>query len=138
MRTQQRSWAAYALASLALVLAAWLVSDILARTQPGEYLGNKINPAITGQSINASGGADTNFILPADCIAFSVNERTAAIATRIAYASGGIAAGNYLTLPAGERYVETNIDPDGSATTTIYLRSDAAASTVEIITWDGQ
>lgn len=71
------------------------------------------------------------FTFPAQTKAFIVHPRTAA-KVKLAYAAGAIAAGDYLTLPAGCNFGRDGI---GSAATTIYLESPTAALLVELESW---
>lgn len=77
--------------------------------------------------------ADTEYpySFPAQTKAFIVRARTAA-KLKVAYATGAVALGEYLTVPPGCNYGRENI---GSASTTIYLESPSAGAVVEFESW---
>lgn len=115
--------------------APWLLVFALALTTA--WLTLAPNPAgkdaaVSTTAINASTGADATIVLPSYCVAVTIQSRSGT-AFRLAYDSGGITAGNYITVSGASTYEDEGYRLAGQ---TIYVRGNTgAADTLEVMTW---
>ena len=114
------------IAVLALVAGFLLALFTMAPSPTG------VDAEVSTQAINASTGADATIVMPNYCSSVTISSR-GGIAFRLAFDSGDITAGNYLTVSGA-----TSFEDEGRrlAGQTIYVRgATGSADTLEVQTW---
>lgn len=95
-----------------------------------------LTPNVIEQNINASSGADVTVQLPESGYnyvrSFEI-QSVGGLAFRLAFASGEIAADDFVLVEGGEWYYRENLDENNL---TLYIRGNTGASdTVKVLVW---
>jgi len=107
------------------------LADVVSAISGISVGGNKITPIISVVDMTTL-GTEYSQALPEGCSGFTVQLREDSGILKIAFNTGDIAAGTYITVKAGGSWSEDGVNLTGK---TLYLVSDTNAVNAEIIAW---